>query len=139
MQGLLPNYKYRLGLSATPSKYMDEEATDYLLDYFGGIIFTFGLKEALLMRNPDTNQTYLTPYMYYPKKVGLTREEIEEYKFQNKKLVVAMNSKNSSDKEDTNIKAGNYIYDIQVSLQDGRVDTIVLPSKFEVLEGVTNE
>ena len=42
-------------------------------------------------------------------------------------------------KEDTNIKAGNYIYDIQVSLQDGRVDTIVLPSKFEVLEGVTNE
>lgn len=105
MQGLLPNYKYRLGLSATPSKYMDEEATDYLLDYFGGIIFTFGLKEALLMRNPDTNQTYLTPYMYYPKKVGLTREEIEEYKFQNKKLVVAMNSKNSSDKEDTNINS----------------------------------
>ena len=43
------------------------------------------------------------------------------------------------DKYDTNIKVGEYIYDIQVSLHDGKVDTIVLPSKFEVIEGVTNE
>ena len=42
-------------------------------------------------------------------------------------------------KHDTNIEVGEYIYDIQVSLHDGKVDTIVLPSKFEVIEGVTNE
>ena len=39
--------------------------------------------------------------------------------------------------EDTNIESGIYIYDIQVSLTNGVVDTIVLPSKFEILEGVT--
>lgn len=41
--------------------------------------------------------------------------------------------------EDTNIESGIYIYDIQVSLTNGIVDTIVLPSKFEILEGVTCE
>lgn len=40
-------------------------------------------------------------------------------------------------KEDTGLPVGNYIYDIQLSLSDGRVDTVVLPSKFEVIGGVT--
>lgn len=40
-------------------------------------------------------------------------------------------------KEDTNIENGEYVYDIQLSLADGRVDTIILPSKFEVIRGVT--
>ena len=39
--------------------------------------------------------------------------------------------------EDTNVEPGIYVYDIQVSLTNGIVDTIVLPSKFEILEGVT--
>ena len=41
-------------------------------------------------------------------------------------------------KEDTSLDVGAYIYDIQVSLSNGIIDTIVLPSKFEVLGGVTN-
>lgn len=41
-------------------------------------------------------------------------------------------------KEDTNIDTGTYLYDIQCSLADGRVDTIVVPSKFEVLGGITH-
>ena len=41
--------------------------------------------------------------------------------------------------EDTNIEPGIYVYDIQVSLTNGIVDTVVLPSKFEILEGVTCE
>ena len=40
---------------------------------------------------------------------------------------------------DTNIDIGDYIYDIQVSLINGVVDTIVLPSKFEVIGGVTHD
>ena len=42
-------------------------------------------------------------------------------------------------KDDTNIEVGNYIYDIQASLHNGIVDTIILPSKFEVIGGVTND
>lgn len=41
-------------------------------------------------------------------------------------------------KDDTNIEVGNYIYDIQCNLLDGRIDTIII-SKFNVLGGVTDE
>lgn len=37
---------------------------------------------------------------------------------------------------DTNIPVGNYYYDVEVDTPDGRVDTIMGPSKFKVLGGV---
>ena len=40
---------------------------------------------------------------------------------------------------DTNIDLGSYVYDIQLSLSDGRVDTVMLPTKFEVIAGVTHD
>lgn len=42
-------------------------------------------------------------------------------------------------KEDTNVEVGSYLYDIQLSLLDGRVDTVVAPTKFEVIGGVTHD
>lgn len=36
----------------------------------------------------------------------------------------------------TNIEAGRYVYDIEVSLSDGQVDTVIPPSKLKVLRGV---
>ena len=41
--------------------------------------------------------------------------------------------------EDTNLEAGEYLYDIQLSLKDGRVDTVISPTLFEVIDGVTND
>lgn len=43
------------------------------------------------------------------------------------------------DNKDTDLTPGTYKYDIQVSLSDGRVDTIVTPKKFIVLEGITHD
>lgn len=40
---------------------------------------------------------------------------------------------------DTNLPAGDYVYDLQCNLTDGRIDTIVGPEEFKVLEGVTDE
>lgn len=40
---------------------------------------------------------------------------------------------------DTNIELGDYIYDIQLSLLDGRVDTIISPTNFEIVAGVTHD
>lgn len=37
---------------------------------------------------------------------------------------------------DTNLIPGNYYYDIEVNLADGRIDTIIGPAKFKVLSGV---
>ena len=73
------NYKYRLGLSATPSVYMNDEATDFLMDYFGGIVSTFTIKDALTNIDPETGEYYLAEYNYYPIKIELSQREIEEY------------------------------------------------------------
>lgn len=40
-------FKYRLGLSATFKRQFDEEGTQFLLDYFGGVVFEFGLENAI--------------------------------------------------------------------------------------------
>ena len=92
--GLLDNYKYRLGLSATPRKFMDYDATEYLMDYFGGIVFTFNLEDALFNINPVTNLSYLTHYMYYPKKVGLNSTESNKYKKLTQQISILLNSEN---------------------------------------------
>ena len=42
-------------------------------------------------------------------------------------------------KEDTNVDAGMYLYDVQCSLANGIVDTVILPTDFEVLGGVTHD
>lgn len=70
-KGLHSDYDYRIGLSATPERYYDEEGTEYLLDYFGGTVFEYSLEDAI----PE----YLTPYEYYPVFVELTPEEFSEY------------------------------------------------------------
>ena len=52
---LQPEYKYRLGLSATPKRWFDDEGTQLLDEYFGNKSFNFGLREALENINPRTN------------------------------------------------------------------------------------
>ena len=42
-------------------------------------------------------------------------------------------------KDDTNIDAGVYLYDVQCSLSNGVVDTVILPTKFEILGGITHD
>ncbi|MGL5767227.1 MAG: hypothetical protein ACRCX8_16465 [Sarcina sp.] len=42
-------------------------------------------------------------------------------------------------KEDTDVDVGSYLYDIQCSLVDGRVDTIIPPTKFEIIGGITHD
>ena len=68
----LENTRFRLGLSATPKRHMDDEGSQAILDYFGDVIYTYDLKDAIRDGN-------LTPYYYYPIFVNLTEEEEEEY------------------------------------------------------------
>lgn len=78
-EGLLGCYRYRLGLSATPERYFDSKGTKELLEYFGGVVFWFTLADAVTTINPNTGETYLTPYEYFLKFVPLERDEVEEY------------------------------------------------------------
>lgn len=80
-KGLLDEYNARLGLSATPERYYDEEGTEFLLDYFGDIVYEYSLGDAV----PE----YLTPYDYKPVIVEMTQKELEEYQQESKKLASA--------------------------------------------------
>lgn len=65
--------KLRLGLSATPNHYIDDGATARLTDFYGPVVATYSLEEAL-------HDGVLTPYKYYVILVDLTEDEAEEYR-----------------------------------------------------------
>ena len=64
----------RLGLSATPERWMDRTGSDRIAEYFGGVVYRFGIREALQYDPP-----ILTPYSYYPVIIELDQDEAEEY------------------------------------------------------------
>lgn len=73
----------RLGLSATPERHHDAVGTQTVLDYFGGVIFTYTLDQAIA-------DGRLCPYRYYPVVVDLTEPEAEEYAEISSKLAKIM-------------------------------------------------
>lgn len=81
----------RLGLSATPERWFDEEGTEALYEYFGSVLQPiFSLKDALECKA-------LCPYYYYPILVALDEEEAREYLKLSKQI--AQISSRSSDTE----------------------------------------
>ena len=66
------NANLRLGLSATPERWMDPEGTRRVESYFGRPVFSYGLEDAIRDR-------VLTPYRYYPETVELSEEEFQEF------------------------------------------------------------
>ena len=64
--------QFRLGLSATPVRHMDDEGTQVLADYFGKVVFAYDLARAIREKN-------LCEYYYHPVLVELTEKESIEY------------------------------------------------------------
>ena len=69
-------FKYRLGLSATPKRFRDEESTNFIYDYFGKEVYNFDLNRAIY--GPEEERC-LTEYYYYPRIAELTEDEQEKY------------------------------------------------------------
>lgn len=76
---LLSCYKYRIGLSATPSRWFDDYGTCLLKKYFADAHYEFSLKDALRETNPLTGKHFLVNYYYYIKHVQLNDNESKEY------------------------------------------------------------
>ncbi len=70
---LRDDFRYRLGLSATPLRPNDEEGTDFVLKYFGGIVYKFTLEQAIAAG-------ILCEYEYYVYLAELTEDEYAEFK-----------------------------------------------------------
>jgi len=82
----------RLGLSATPERYFDQEGTDALLNYFGAVLPPeLTLADAI-------RQGALVHYLYYPLLVELTEAETQTYARLTKRIGWAL-----MDQEDLNI------------------------------------
>ena len=91
-KGLDANYTYKLGLSATPSRYMDYDGTECLMLHFDKVVYKFTIEDALNKINPITNKSFLTPYKYYPIKVDLSNSELQDYKKYNKQIAQLYNA-----------------------------------------------
>ena len=90
---LIESFPYRLALSATPSRWYDDQGTEELLNYFGGkVVYEFGLNQAI--------GKFLTEYYYYPHIIYLDEDESEEYYEITKKLVKFLGDNESSDESE---------------------------------------
>ena len=66
------DFMYRLGLSATPQRLLDDEGTEKVLNFFGNNEFQYNLKDAI-------SGHYLSGYNYYPYFCKLSMHEVDEY------------------------------------------------------------
>jgi len=103
-KGLETKYNYRLGLSATPTRYFDDEGTDIIIEYFEGTIFEFSIRDALNTINPDTGDFFLTPYRYEPCFVDLTSKELLQYEELTKKIARRYHMIKDEDVDDKNLR-----------------------------------
>ncbi|PEZ76360.1 DEAD/DEAH box helicase family protein [Bacillus sp. AFS017274] len=101
-KSLVASIEMRLGLSATPERWMDKLGTKRLTDYFVKEIFTFPIEEAIA-------QGFLTPYTYVPNVVFLTEDEQKEYTAISKQIAGLMNDP-SADIEWLRFKRNNIVH-----------------------------
>lgn len=103
LKQLLPtNAKFRLGLSATPDRYMDEEGTKTIRDYFKETLIEYGIKEAI-------EDGTLTKYFYYPVLVELNDDEMQEYRELTNKITRIYLGNKESDIETSSILKSLFI------------------------------
>lgn len=101
--GLIDEYDLRLALSATPKRWFDDAGTEEIYSFFGGVVFEFGLKEAINTINPDINQTFLTPYRYTPFFISLNEEELQEYIDTTQSITYRLSQSLSADDKDETV------------------------------------
>lgn len=94
---MLPKFKYRLGLSATPQRYFDDEGSQFLIDYFKPTEECDGCHEDSTIFKMDIEDAIknkiLVSYYYYPHYIDLTEDELIEYKVITKKIMPELHKK----------------------------------------------
>ena len=101
-QGLLQEYEYRVGLSATPNRMFDECGTQLIRDYFGNQSFEFDIEDALGTINPLTGKPFLNPFYYHPVFVYLEEGEQKRYSKISREIAI-LKSKDDVDEEKLNM------------------------------------
>jgi len=84
--------QYRLGLSATPDRYFDEEGTKALREYFGGTVYTYDMERAL-------REGRLVPYDYHVYPAYLDAAETEQFEQITARIGVLLNDEDHDPEE----------------------------------------
>lgn len=103
LRSALPEHaRLRLGLSATPTHYIDEVRNDRLKTYYGDVCFTYSLADAL-------RDNVLTPYRYYVHPIDLTDEEAESYLDLSRRISRLAAGKNANALEESEDSGLNFL------------------------------
>ncbi|WP_159426293.1 DEAD/DEAH box helicase family protein [Mycolicibacterium vaccae] len=74
---------FTLGLSATPKRHGDEVGTERLIDYFGAVVISISIKDAIYKYRA------LVPYEYRIERVDLTGDEAAQYRVISQRIAAA--------------------------------------------------
>lgn len=85
----------RMGLSATPTRWMDEDGTEAIRTYFGSVVKEFTIRDAIKCDPP-----VLSPYTYHPVPVELDPDEVDDYIAISQSLARSLVDPDSSDLSD---------------------------------------
>ena len=102
IRNYLDQVKYRIGLSATPERFYDEEGTKRIFDFFGPIRFTYCIKDAQKEEKTPGSETVLSEYFYQLHLTFLTEgeeSEVKELTDQIGQIVAIENDPTSSERE----------------------------------------
>ncbi len=88
----LNNISSRIGLSATPERWFDEEGTERLFQYFSKVVYEYDIQKAI-------DNRALVPYEYEPIVVDLLTEELKKYERLTTQLIRLINTKDKSKEE----------------------------------------
>lgn len=83
---LSDDFDFRLGLSATPSRYFDDEGSRVISDYFAGTCYEYTIGQALAYAPEPGENPILSPFTYKPVLVQLDGDELAEYRRLSKAL-----------------------------------------------------
>jgi len=90
---LSPHFDCRLGLTATLERAYDEEGTQVVEDYFGGVVYALGIENVV--------GSVLCPYEYDVRFVELSEAEFDEYQHLSLRIVGLMAQQSSEDRDET--------------------------------------
>lgn len=128
---LSEDYKFRLGLSATPERHKESETTQ-IINYFtrGNVeTYKYTIDEAI-------NNGFLSRYEYHPIKVYLEEDEFEKYKKYTLQLAQLLNAEDSDEDKIQEILNNRSIIVKKARNKTTRLQNMASDSKYDFRNSV---
>lgn len=93
-----PSYKYKLGLSATPTRLWQQEESTVARLHFGDNSYQYTLEDAI-------KNGYLVPYNYHPLPIHLNHDEYDDYTKLSREIARLSQFKSTDEDENPTLNA----------------------------------